>query len=191
MESGNSRRYPRWPIAFINDIGRCLPCFQFHGWGLPALQGKCTNDESWFLREKAWNEVIPAAARKWAKISLGHEVQCDNAHRMWHVQGKQHAGAVSRVGTGYGENYWEYKDQAMVKRLIMENNAAQFWLMEDMPPMQEPLLSELGYLADAPAATQIWMVLTFAPLVQIVLFRISLHACNVHPVWVQRIRYQW
>ena len=43
----------------------------------------------------------------------------------------------------------------MVERLIMENNAACFRLMEDMPPMQEPLLSELGYLADMLAAEQI------------------------------------
>jgi hypothetical protein len=38
-----------------------------------------------FLKEKAWDEAIMAAARKWAKISLRHEVQLDNAHRMKHV----------------------------------------------------------------------------------------------------------
>jgi hypothetical protein len=43
----------------------------------------------------------------------------------------------------------------MVERLIMENNAAWFRLMEDMPLMQEPLLSEMGYLADMLAAAQI------------------------------------
>jgi hypothetical protein len=42
-----------------------------------------------FLREKPQDGAIAAAARKQAKISLGHEVQHDNACRMQHVQGKQ------------------------------------------------------------------------------------------------------
>jgi hypothetical protein len=42
-----------------------------------------------------------------------------------------------------------------VEQLIMANNAAHFCLMEDTPPMTEPLLSDLGYLADTEAAAQI------------------------------------
>jgi hypothetical protein len=38
-----------------------------------------------FLKKKARDEDITAAARKRAKISLRHEVQHDNAHRMRHV----------------------------------------------------------------------------------------------------------
>jgi hypothetical protein len=37
----------------------------------------------------------------------------------------------------------------------MANNAARFCLTEDTPPMTEPLLSDLGYLADTEAAAQI------------------------------------
>jgi hypothetical protein len=37
----------------------------------------------------------------------------------------------------------------------MANNAARFRLTEDTPPMTEPLLSDLGYLADTEAAAQI------------------------------------
>jgi hypothetical protein len=63
---------------------------------------------------------------------------------------------LSSIGTGSGENYQqEYEDQATVKRLMMENNVAHFRLTEDTPPMQEPLLSEPGYLADTLAAEQI------------------------------------
>jgi hypothetical protein len=65
------------------------------------------------------------------------------------------AGAVSKVGTGQGDNYQEYEDRATVECLIMVNNAARFRLMEDTPPMTEPLLSDLGYLADTDAAAQI------------------------------------
>jgi hypothetical protein len=74
---------------------------------------------------------------------------------MKHMQGKCRAGAVSKVGTGQGDDYREYDDRAMVEQLIMANNAAHFRLTEDTPPMTEPLLSDLGYLADTEAAAQI------------------------------------
>jgi hypothetical protein len=73
---------------------------------------------------------------------------------MKHIQGKRRAGAVSKVGIGEGEDYQEYEDQATVERLIIENNAAHFRLTEDTPPMSEPLLSDLGYLADTLAAEE-------------------------------------
>jgi hypothetical protein len=37
----------------------------------------------------------------------------------------------------------------------MENNLARFCLTEDTPQMMEPLLSELGYLANTEAAESI------------------------------------
>jgi hypothetical protein len=43
----------------------------------------------------------------------------------------------------------------MVERLIMENNSACFHLTKDTPPMMEPLLLELGYLANMEAAERI------------------------------------
>lgn len=86
---------------------------------------------------------------------LSHERQRDNARRMKHVTGKRRAGAVSRVGSGEGGDYREYEDRASVERLIIENNAARFRLTEDTPPMTEPLLSDLGYLADTAEAEEI------------------------------------
>ena len=74
---------------------------------------------------------------------------------MWHIRGKQHAGAIARVGTGRGEDYREYEDRATVKHLIMEINSAHFRLTKDTPPMQAPLLSDLGYLANTEAAERI------------------------------------
>lgn len=37
----------------------------------------------------------------------------------------------------------------------MEETTTQFHLTEDTPPMQEPLLSDLGYLSDTVEAQQI------------------------------------
>jgi hypothetical protein len=31
----------------------CSPCFQFHGWSLLALQGKCTYDQHQFLQRES------------------------------------------------------------------------------------------------------------------------------------------
>jgi hypothetical protein len=74
---------------------------------------------------------------------------------MKHARGKKCAGAVSKVATGKGDSYMEHEDRATVERLIMENNAAHFQLTEDTPPMQDPLLADLGYLADTVAVDQI------------------------------------
>jgi hypothetical protein len=54
-----------------------------------------------------------------------------------------------------GDDYFEYDDQATIKRLIIENNSARFCLTKNTPPMTEPLLSELGYLSNTEAARQI------------------------------------
>jgi hypothetical protein len=74
---------------------------------------------------------------------------------MKHLWGKQCAGAVIKVGIRQGDDYFEYEDQATVERFIMENNSACFHLTKDTPPMTEPLLSELGYLANTEAAERI------------------------------------
>jgi hypothetical protein len=105
-----------------------------------------------FLRDQARDEALTTAVQKHAKQALGYERQWDNARRMKHLQGKQRAGAVTKLGVCQGDDYFEYEDQATVERLIMENNLARFHLTEDTPPMTEPLLSELGYLANTEAA---------------------------------------
>jgi len=46
----------------------------------------------------------------------------------------------------------QYTDQAMVEDKIMQKNKKRFWLTETLPPMMEPLQSELGFLADTYAA---------------------------------------
>jgi hypothetical protein len=108
-----------------------------------------------FLSDRAQDEALTTVVRKRAKQALGHERQWDNARRMKHLRGKQRAGAVTKVGIHQGDDYFEYEDQATVERLIMENNSACFRLTEDTPPMTEPLLSELGYLANTEAAERI------------------------------------
>jgi hypothetical protein len=108
-----------------------------------------------FLRERMRDNTLMEKTRSHAKQCLRHEQSRDNAQRMKHMQGKRPAGAVSKVGTGQGDDYQEYEDQATVERLIMANNAACFHLTEDTPPMTEPLLSDLGYLADTEAVAQI------------------------------------
>jgi hypothetical protein len=122
-----------------------------------------------------------AAARNQAKICLGHEVEQDNAHRMWYVQGKcvcahvQHMGAFSRVGTGHVKNYQEYEDQAMVERLIMKNNAACFRLMETCLWCKNRSFQNWVIWQIHQQQNKSWMVLMFALLVQIILLGIFLH----------------
>ena len=48
-----------------------------------------------------------------------------------------------------------YDNQATIKWKIMENNEQHFQMMETTPPMQEPLVTELGYLGNTEAARQI------------------------------------
>jgi hypothetical protein len=65
------------------------------------------------------------------------------------------AGVVSLIGTGDGDNYVEYTDWDEIEWRIMINNRAHFRLTENTPPMQEPLLLDLGYLGDTAAADAI------------------------------------
>jgi hypothetical protein len=75
---------------------------------------------------------------------------------MKHVQWKVQSGSISQVATGSGDTYQVHTEKDTVEHLIMENNAAQFWLTaEDTLPIQEPLLSDLRYLANTTAAQQI------------------------------------
>jgi hypothetical protein len=110
-----------------------------------------------FLCNRAQDKAFTTEVWKHAKQSLGHKCQCDNAKCMKHLQRKQSAGAITKVGVHQGDDYFEYEDQATVERLIMENNSACFCLTKDTPPMMEPLLhvSELGYLANMEVAESI------------------------------------
>jgi hypothetical protein len=108
-----------------------------------------------FLCDCAQDEALTTKVWKHAKQALGHKCQHDNARHLKHLQGKQCAGAITKVGICQGDDYFEYNDQAMVERLIMENNSAHFHLTEDTPPMMEPLLLELGYLANTEVAERI------------------------------------
>jgi hypothetical protein len=45
-----------------------------------------------------------------------------------------------------------YDNQTSIEEKIMENNEMQFHLTETTPLMQEPLVSELGNMADTSAA---------------------------------------
>jgi hypothetical protein len=49
----------------------------------------------------------------------------------------------------------QYDDQATIEWKIMENNEQHFQMTETTPPMQEPLVTELGYLGNTEAARQI------------------------------------
>jgi hypothetical protein len=48
-----------------------------------------------------------------------------------------------------------YDDQENIEKKIMESNKKQFCLTETSPPMQEPLVSKLGYLTNTNTAEQI------------------------------------
>lgn len=108
-----------------------------------------------FLRERSKDETLSAEARKRAKTALRHERARDCNRRMKHVLKKNRANSVTTVVSGEGPCYVEHTDKESVERAIMENNTTKFRLTENTPPMQDPLLSDLGYLADTDAAEQI------------------------------------
>jgi hypothetical protein len=109
-----------------------------------------------FLHDQAQDKALTLEVWKQAKQALlGHKCQRDNARHMKHLRGKQWAGAITKVSLCQGDDYYEYKDQAMVERLIMENSLAWFCLTKDTPPMTELLLSELGYLANTEVVERI------------------------------------
>jgi hypothetical protein len=68
-----------------------------------------------FLWDRMRDDTLSEKARTHAKQCLKKERQRDNTQRMKHMRGKRQAGAVSRVGTGQGEDYREYEDWAMVE----------------------------------------------------------------------------
>ena len=50
--------------------------------------------------------------------------------------------------TGEGNDQVAILEKEAVEKVIMENNTKCFRLTENTPPMQEPLLLNLGYLGD-------------------------------------------
>jgi hypothetical protein len=67
-------------------------------------------------------------------------------------------GAVNWIkmeGDNDNDEATQIMDQPTMEQHIMENNSRQFWLTESAPPMQEPLISQLGYLGNTEATSQI------------------------------------
>ena len=108
-----------------------------------------------WLKERSYDSKLSEADRKRARVALRHERVRDNNRRMRHVLGRKRAGAVIRIGVGEGAEYIELSEKEVVEMKIMENNTKRFRLTENTPPMQEPLLSDLGYLGDTPEAEMI------------------------------------
>ena len=78
-----------------------------------------------------------------------------NYRQMKHTLKKCRAGSIQQVGMGSGSNYREYSDRRRVKQAIMQNNSTRFRLTKDTPPLQDPLLSDLGYLGIMEVSQQI------------------------------------
>lgn len=71
------------------------------------------------------------------------------------MTGKTRHGAVDRVHVEDGDEVIEYTDKETVEEKISKTNEARFKLAWDSPPLQEPLISELGILGDTEAAERI------------------------------------
>jgi hypothetical protein len=67
-------------------------------------------------------------------------------------------GAVNWIkmeGENDNDEATQITDQPTMEQRIMENNSRWFRLTESTPPMQEPLISQLGYLGNTETASQI------------------------------------
>jgi hypothetical protein len=62
---------------------------------------------------------------------------------------------IKMEGDNDNDKATQITDQPTMEQRIMENNSRWFCLMESTPPMQEPLVSQLGYLGNTEAASQI------------------------------------
>jgi hypothetical protein len=62
---------------------------------------------------------------------------------------------IKMEGDNDNDKATQIMDQPTMEQRIMENNSRWFRLMESTPPMQEPLVSQLGYLGNMEAASQI------------------------------------
>lgn len=94
-------------------------------------------------------------SRKEAKQLLREEVQSDTVRHLRRALGVTGNSSVDWIEVEEDGEMVRYDDQESIERKIMENNEKCFRLTETSPPMQKPLVSELGYLADTNAATQI------------------------------------
>ena len=97
---------------------------------------------------------------KEAKRQIRAEEQRDTARQIKRAMGKAQAGSIARVEVevthpGCNTIIETYESQEAVEAAIIENNTTRFRLTENTPPMQEPLVSELGFEGTTEAAEQI------------------------------------
>jgi len=94
--------------------------------------------------------------RKHAKRLLREEIQREAVRHLRRALGKTGSSGVDWIKTEDSNgNVTRWEDQRSIEEKIMEMNDARFRLTESTPPMQEPLVSELGYLANTEAVEQI------------------------------------
>jgi len=114
-----------------------------------------------YLYDKTYKQQqnVSELERKQALWLLREECQREAARYLRRALGKVRAASVDWIEEVIGESderrTVQYTDRATVEDKIMQNNEKHFWLTENLPPMIEPLQSELGFLADTEAARRI------------------------------------
>lgn len=105
------------------------------------------------------SQSVSESDRLTAKRLLREERQRDGARHLRRALGRTRSPAIDWIeveeGEGDDRRFVRYSDKASVEQKIMENNEARFRLTETTPPMTEPLISDLGFLANTDAARQI------------------------------------
>jgi hypothetical protein len=122
-----------------------------------ALKPKATKLQKEFLWDKANDhlEQSDEGTRKQAKCLLHEEVQRDAVRHLRRVLGTTGNSRVDWIEVKEDGEMIRYDDQENIEKKIMESNKKQFCLTETSPPMQEPLVIELGYLTNTKTAEQI------------------------------------
>ena len=117
-----------------------------------------------YLYAKAYDQAssVTTLEHKQAQCLLWEEQQWEAARHVRGVLGHTQNGSVDwiEVETGpavEGANpiLIRHSDKDTVEQKIMENNKSRFQLMESTPPMNESLLSNLGFLSDTDTAKRI------------------------------------
>ena len=105
---------------------------------------------------------MTTSEHKQAQCLLWEEQQREAARHVRGVLGRTQNGSVDWIEVearlaveGADLILIQHSDKDTVEQKIMENNENRFRLTENTPPMNEPLLSNLGFLSDTDAAKRI------------------------------------
>ena len=107
-------------------------------------------------KASAMAEENNTAVEKILKQLLDHEMQRTSARRIKAAQGKLSGGSVTKIDIEHENGQVEeITTKEGIERACMDENEIKYRQTQNTPCMQEPLLSELGYLGTSEACEKI------------------------------------